>query len=71
MPYKILIVDDEEPARQLLEKYVEKIDDIEVVGVLSHPLEAKKVMNTIVIHQTFPCLLIILLICSIHTSISP
>ena len=45
MPYKILIVDDEEPARQLLEKYVEKIDDIEVVGVLSHPLEAKKVMN--------------------------
>ena len=45
MVYKILIVDDEEPARLLLKKYVEKIDDIELIGALAHPLEAKKMMN--------------------------
>ena len=40
--YKVLIVDDEEPARDLLAAYAARLDELEVVAVLSHPLEAKR-----------------------------
>ncbi|MCT4629057.1 LytTR family DNA-binding domain-containing protein [Winogradskyella sp.] len=37
--YKCIIVDDEEPARLLLNDYCEKIDDLEVVGLFKSPLQ--------------------------------
>ena len=45
MKYKVLIVDDEEPARDLLANYAAKIDQLEVVAVLSNALDAKKCIN--------------------------
>lgn len=49
MKYKVVIVDDEEPARDLLAAYAEKIPELEVVGVVNSALAAKKVLqnNTI------------------------
>lgn len=44
MKIKCLIVDDEKPARELLESYANKVPDLEVVGVLKNPLDA---LNTI------------------------
>ena len=44
MEYRILIVDDEEPARLLLEKYVEKIPELTLVGVLPSAIEANTVL---------------------------
>jgi len=46
MKYKVLIVDDEEPARDLLVNYVNKIEDLETVAALSNALDAKKMINT-------------------------
>ncbi|MEL6865478.1 MAG: LytTR family DNA-binding domain-containing protein [Bacteroidota bacterium] len=45
MKYKVLIVDDEEPARKLLLNYAEKIDELEVVDVLNNALDAKRLLN--------------------------
>ncbi len=45
MKYKVLIVDDEEPARDLLQVYAEKLEELEVVGALSSALTAKKVLS--------------------------
>lgn len=45
MKYKVVIVDDEEPARMLLQSYVEKIDELELVGILSNALDAKRKIN--------------------------
>ena len=45
MKYKIIIVDDEEPARQLLVNYAQKIEELEIVAVLNNALEAKKTIN--------------------------
>lgn len=45
MKYKVLIVDDEEPARDLLKTYAEKIDEVEIVAVLNNALDAKRVIN--------------------------
>ncbi len=39
--YKILILDDEEPARELLQSYCDKLDDVQVVAKASHALQAK------------------------------
>ena len=44
--YSVLIVDDEEPARDLLNAYANKLDQLKVVGVCSNALEAKKLIET-------------------------
>ena len=44
--YRVLIVDDEAPARDLLNSYVQKIDDLEVAAVVRSALEAKKIMRS-------------------------
>lgn len=43
--YKVLIVDDEFLARKLLQGYVEKISDLEIVGSCSNAFEAFKIIN--------------------------
>ncbi len=43
--YKVLIVDDEEPARELLQTYVSKLDYLELSGTCSNALEAKKAID--------------------------
>ena len=45
MKYKVLIVDDEEPARDLLKNYVQKIDELELVATLNNALDAKRLIN--------------------------
>ncbi|MCG8332718.1 MAG: LytTR family DNA-binding domain-containing protein [Chitinophagales bacterium] len=45
MNYKVLIVDDEEPARDLLKSYADKIDELEIQAVLSNALDAKRVID--------------------------
>ncbi|MEM9919719.1 MAG: LytTR family DNA-binding domain-containing protein [Bacteroidota bacterium] len=45
MKYTVLIVDDEEPARDLIASYAHKIEDLEVVGVLNNALDAKKLIH--------------------------
>ncbi|MEL6970296.1 MAG: LytTR family DNA-binding domain-containing protein [Bacteroidota bacterium] len=44
MEYRILIVDDEEPARLLLEKYVEKLPDLKLVATLPSAIEANAML---------------------------
>lgn len=46
---KILIVDDEQPARELLKSYVEKIPGLEVVAICSNVFEAQQVLQNSVI----------------------
>nr|WP_299382971.1 LytTR family DNA-binding domain-containing protein [Allomuricauda sp.] len=43
--YRVVIVDDEEPARELLNAYCDKIGNLEVVGMVGHALEAKKIIE--------------------------
>lgn len=43
--YKVLIVDDEEPARDLLFSYAKKIAELEVVGVAGNALDAKRIID--------------------------
>ena len=45
MKYKVLIVDDEEPARDLLVNYAGKIEELEIIGAASNVLEAKRMLN--------------------------
>ena len=45
MKYKVLIVDDEEPARDLLKNYAQKIDELEIEAVLDNALDAKRTIN--------------------------
>ena len=45
MNYKVLIVDDEEPARDLLKSYADKIEELEVQAVLNNALDAKRVID--------------------------
>ena len=40
MRYKCIIIDDEKPARMLIENYCDKIDFLEVVGSFKSPLNA-------------------------------
>lgn len=42
---KCIIIDDEEPARLLLNDYCSKIEDIEVVGMYNSPLKAISVLE--------------------------
>ncbi|MEM8909758.1 MAG: response regulator, partial [Bacteroidota bacterium] len=46
MPYKVLIVDDEEPARNLLASYAQKMEQLTIVGVLNNALDAKQLIQT-------------------------
>jgi YesN/AraC family two-component response regulator len=43
--YKVLIVDDEFLARKLLQGYVEKIPDLELVGSCPNAFEAFKIIK--------------------------
>ena len=43
--YRVLIVDDEEPARELLAAYAAKLDQLEVAAVVAHALEAKRIID--------------------------
>ena len=43
--YKTLIVDDEQLARKLLEGFVAKIPNLELVGMCKNPLEAMEIME--------------------------
>ncbi len=45
MKYKVLIVDDEEPARDLMVAYAKKINELEIVGVVNSALAAKKILQ--------------------------
>lgn len=45
MAYKCIIVDDEEPARILLNDYCEKIDGLEVIGIHKSPLDCLSVLE--------------------------
>lgn len=44
--FKVLILDDEEPARLLLSEYCKKMDGIEVVALVGNALEAKFVIES-------------------------
>lgn len=46
MKYKVLIVDDEEPARDLMAAYAGKIEQLEIIGIVNHALAAKKIIET-------------------------
>ena len=46
MKYKVLIVDDEEPARDLMVSYASKMEDLEIVTTLSNALEAKRMISS-------------------------
>ncbi len=46
MKYRVLIVDDEEPARDLLASYVRKIEELEVLALASNALDAKRLINS-------------------------
>lgn len=43
--YKVLLLDDEEPARELLHSYVQKIAQLEIVGKVGSAMEAKQVLE--------------------------
>ena len=45
MTYKVLIVDDEQPARDLLKNYVSKIKELELVAVENNVLDAKRTIE--------------------------
>ena len=45
MNYKVLIVDDEEPARILLQKHVEKVPHLELVGTCSNAFDALEILS--------------------------
>jgi len=44
--YSVLVVDDEEPARDLLINYVGKIDELELIGAVGSALEAKRLIQS-------------------------
>ena len=46
MDYKVLIVDDEKPARELLQNYLEKIENVKIIDAVAHPLDAKKIIES-------------------------
>ena len=41
-----MILDDEEPARDLLKSYAQKIDELEIAAILNNALDAKKVIQS-------------------------
>ena len=43
--YKVLIVDDEEPARGLLIMHVSKVEELELVGACENAIDAKKMLD--------------------------
>ena len=45
MSHKVLIVDDEEPARVLLQNYVQRMDNLTFVAAASNALAAKKILE--------------------------
>ncbi|MBI9034305.1 MAG: response regulator transcription factor [Bacteroidales bacterium] len=53
MSIKCLIIDDEQPARELLENYVGRIALLELVGCFKNPLEALIIMQSQIIDLVF------------------
>ncbi len=45
MSFKVIIVDDEEPARDLLQTYVDKLENLELVAVVDNALSAKQILD--------------------------
>ena len=45
MKYRVLIVDDEEPARDLLRSYAQKIGELDIEAVCDNALDAKRIIN--------------------------
>lgn len=45
MKYQVLIVDDEEPARDLLLNYAQKMEELKVHSAVSNVLDAKRVLS--------------------------
>ena len=45
MPYRVMIVDDEEPARLLLQKYVEQVPELELAACCTSAIEANGVLQ--------------------------
>lgn len=43
--YKILIVDDEKPARELLKLHASKINELELISTCSNAIEAKRLLS--------------------------
>lgn len=43
--YKILIVDDEKPARELLKLHIGKVNELELIGTCSNAIEAKRMLS--------------------------
>ncbi|MEO1436499.1 MAG: response regulator [Bacteroidota bacterium] len=43
--FKLLIVDDEEPARDLMKQYAEKVEQIEVIDCVDSALKAKTIIE--------------------------
>lgn len=43
--YRVLIADDEKPAQDLMVAYVQKIQELEVLQVVSNGMDAKRVIN--------------------------
>lgn len=54
MTIKCLIIDDEQPARELLKSYVTKISDLELVALCKNPIDALAIMR----EQTIDLLLL-------------
>ena len=44
-PLTCIIIDDEKPARKLIENYCKKIEDIELIGSFKSPLEALPILD--------------------------
>lgn len=45
MPYRTLIVDDEEPARGLLQLHISKVPDLYLAGICTNAIEARKMLS--------------------------
>ena len=48
-----LIVDDEEPARNLVENYIQRLPHLKLAGKCSHPLEAMQVLQEVPVDLMF------------------
>ena len=45
MKYKVVLVDDEKPALDLLTAYAKKLNDLEVVGRFNNAIDAKRLLQ--------------------------
>lgn len=50
MPYNVLIVDDEEPARDLMMTYAQKLEELAVVAIVNNAFDAKRILKNQTVH---------------------